>query len=466
MKFLVPSMLAPLLLMACGGGTAQPVQQVNGAPSATANADSAYPQQFHVRLENIAPWTNLKTGSFGTKIGGSAAGPIGPGEAYRFQFTAGPHSNLAFTAMLGQSNDWFFSTPAKGIPLFQNGAPISGDITAQIGLFDAGTQVDEEPAVGPHTGPNRATSTDGPGAADPDPHVRRVLSPTVLSSGASFNTPATAAMINVSIQSDAATHLFVVTLTNVASDTNTLITSQGPKPVRVSPGVWVLGTGNEPIFTLGLPDRGEGLKQQAENGDNSGLATSLPEHSGVATALSPGVWAVHASGAPLFTTGSPDYGKGLTQIAEAGNNAPLKASLAARPPTGVSQSGSFETAVGASSAGPIVTGGAYEFNFMASPGDNLSLATMFGWSTDWFFAPGAQGIPLFNGKTPIDGDISDSISLWDDGATLSEAPETGLFTGNSAAAPADIDNTVRLVPHDVYSHMGSEHIRLTLTPVY
>lgn len=56
------------------------------------------------------------------------------------------------------------------------------------------------------------------------------------------------------------------------------------------------------------------------------------------------------------------------------------------------------------------------------------------------------------------------MSLWDDGANLSEAPETGLFTGNSAAAPADTDPTVRLVPRTVYSHVASEHLRLTVTP--
>lgn len=178
-----------------------------------------------------------------------------------------------------------------------------------MGLWDAGTQIDEEPAVGPHTGPNCASSTDGPGALDPNALVRPVNSPTVLSNGASFNTPLTSQMISVTITSDAASRLFTVRLTNVASDTNTLITSQGPKPVRVSPGVWALGTGNEPIFTVGTADRGEGLKAQAENGDNSALAAGLAAHSGSRPPFRP-VSGSSTKAAPLCsTTTRPTWAK-------------------------------------------------------------------------------------------------------------------------------------------------------------
>jgi len=37
----------------------------------------------------------------------------------------------------------------SGIELFKNGTPISGDITSQIILRDAGTEVNQEPGIGP-----------------------------------------------------------------------------------------------------------------------------------------------------------------------------------------------------------------------------------------------------------------------------------------------------------------------------
>ena len=419
--------------------------------------------QFKVRIDNVADFTNIKSGSFNTKVGGSAPAPLAPGESYQFSFTAGLHSRLVLAAMFGQSNDWFFATHAGGIPLFVNGAPISGDVTSQMGLWDAGTQIDEEPAVGPHTGPNRATSKDGPGGLDPNPLVRPVKSPTILSDGGAFNTPLTSQMISVTITSDAASRLFTVRLTNVASDTNTLITSQGAKPVRVSPGVWALGTGNEPIFTVGTADRGEGLKAQAENGDNAALAAGLAAHSGIATAFSPGVWVVHQGGTPLFNNNAADLGQGLTQIAEMGNNAPLLASLAASLPSGVLSYGGFGTPVGGSAASPIIAGGAYEFTVTASPGDSLSFATMFGWSNDWFFAPSDTGIPLFDGATPIAGDVSSDVQIWNDGAVLSEAPETGPHV-NTTGDAKDPVGTVRVVTNDQYPTPATDHIRVTITP--
>jgi hypothetical protein len=52
--------------------------------------------------------------------------------------------------MFGQSNDLFYAPNETGIVLFNNGKPISGDITAKIILWDAGTEVHEEPGVGPN----------------------------------------------------------------------------------------------------------------------------------------------------------------------------------------------------------------------------------------------------------------------------------------------------------------------------
>jgi hypothetical protein len=91
-------------------------------------------------------------GVFNTPVGGNEPAPIGPGGAYEFSFTAKPGMRLSVLTMFGQSNDWFYAPKRQGIDLFVSGKPLSGDITNEFMLFDAGTEVDEEPGVGPNQG--------------------------------------------------------------------------------------------------------------------------------------------------------------------------------------------------------------------------------------------------------------------------------------------------------------------------
>ena len=91
-------------------------------------------------------------GIFNMPIGANEPGPIGPGGAYEFSFTAKPGMRLSLAMMFGQSNDWFYAPKRQGIDLFTNGKALSGDITNEFMLFDAGTEVDEEPGVGPNQG--------------------------------------------------------------------------------------------------------------------------------------------------------------------------------------------------------------------------------------------------------------------------------------------------------------------------
>ena len=98
---------------------------------------------------------------FNTPVGASAPGPITPGTAYEFTISAMPGDRLSLTTMMGQSNDWFYAPAESGIPLFKNGKPISGDITAQIILWDAGTEVNQEPGIGPDQGPRQKAPNTG-----------------------------------------------------------------------------------------------------------------------------------------------------------------------------------------------------------------------------------------------------------------------------------------------------------------
>ncbi len=109
--------------------------------------------------------------AFAVPAGGDEPGPAFPGSSYVVEFEATPGQYLDVATMLVQSNDWFFAPEA--LALFDgDGTPLSGDITEQFLLWDAGTEVDQEPGVGPDQAPRQA----GPdtGDADPDPNVRLV----------------------------------------------------------------------------------------------------------------------------------------------------------------------------------------------------------------------------------------------------------------------------------------------------
>jgi hypothetical protein len=101
--------------------------------------------------------------AFNTPEGASEAGPIGPGGNYAFTVDAMPGDRLNLATMFVQSNDFYYAFAPEGLSLFTNGVPISGDQTAALALYDAGTEGDEEPGVGsfqairqpaPNTGPD------------------------------------------------------------------------------------------------------------------------------------------------------------------------------------------------------------------------------------------------------------------------------------------------------------------------
>src|SRR5438067_13124910 len=97
---------------------------------------------------------------------------------------------------------------------------------------------------------------------------------------------------------------------------------------------------------------------------------------------SPGLWIVHTAKQVVFTAGKPDRGLGLEAQAEDGNPAPLAAS--ANKVTGVTASAAFDTPVGDDKPAPAPPGKAYEFTFNASAGDRPTGTTMVGQSNDLY----------------------------------------------------------------------------------
>ena len=103
----------------------------------------------------------VAVGADATPVGTEAEGPITPGQSYEFAITAQPGQVLSSAWMFGQSNDLFYSNE-RPIALFDAaGKAVSGDMTAQLSLWDAGTEVNEEPGLGPNQGPRQKTPDAG-----------------------------------------------------------------------------------------------------------------------------------------------------------------------------------------------------------------------------------------------------------------------------------------------------------------
>lgn len=413
---------------------------------------------FQVTVENVsAAYDFAASGVFNTPAGAAAPGPLTPGGIYEFSFSAPPGASLSFVTMMVQSNDFFYAPDGDGIALWnEDGSQVTGDVTGQVLLWDSGTEINEEPGLGE----NQVIRQSGPdsGPVDPDTDVR--LAPDVYD-----NLPAVEEVLRVTLSSDGPTR-WTARIENVGT-AETLTTSDGAMhPVPLSPGVFVVHSGADPIFTAGEPDRGQGLEGIAEDGTPGDLASELGGRTGVTGILSPGAWAVHQEASVLFAAGQPDYGVGLEAIAEDGDPSGLVASLGSD--AGVSSAGAFNTPEGASGPGPLTPGGSYSFELMAVPGDRLSLATMYVQSNDLFFAPGEPGIDLFPGGTAVNGDVTGMILLWDAGTEVNERPGVGLFQAPRQPGP-DTGTTengdVRQVD-DGYSYGAVDaRIRVTITPV-
>jgi hypothetical protein len=105
-------------------------------------------------------------------VGSDAGGPIPPGKGYQFEVTAAPGQTLSLAWMFGQSNDLFYSND-RPIALFDAaGKPVTGDITPQLSLWDAGTEANEEPGLGPNQGPRQKTPQAGIAEHEGIAHVR------------------------------------------------------------------------------------------------------------------------------------------------------------------------------------------------------------------------------------------------------------------------------------------------------
>src|SRR3546814_9142415 len=141
---------------------------------------------------------------------------------------------------------------------------------------------------------------------------------------------------------------------------------------------------------MGEKDRGEGLKELAQKGDASGLAEHLKS--------APGVKEVY--------------------VLPAANTTVLLPKVEGQAGSSVSQ------------------------KLNAEKGDRVAIATMYGFSNDWFFASGENGADATE-----KGDISSSIGLFDNGTAINQFPGAGLTQVNMAGTPLDESKVIEEVPN-------------------
>ena len=207
---------------------------------------------------------------------------------------------------------------------------------------------------------------------------------------------------------------FTVKVENI-SNPEGMTASNGMKfPFALSPGMFVLSMKNAPLFTEGKSARANGLEMQAEDGDPSGLVKSLETMH-------------HAS----------------------------------------NLHGVFNTPVGAMGAGPVRPGDSFEYSFTAMPGMKLFSTMMFGQSNDWFYAPDANGIALFDSKgNPVGGDVTEKFILWNAGTEVDEEIGIGANQGPRQKGPntgAGEHGVVNRVKDARFVSKNAEFFRVTIT---
>jgi hypothetical protein len=387
------------------------------------NAESTPAGSYTVTVENIsAPYSFFESGVASIPEGKSEAGPALPGESFKFSFHAGPAHKLSFATMYGWSNDGFYAPAGAGISLYSGDTPVTGDITSQVMLWDAGTEMNQMPGS--------ENSHDG---ANTDENVKLMSAV-----GDGFDYGMVATNLKVSLEYNGKS-LFTVTIDNLSGSTT-----------PISPVAWVVHSSDNPLFEAGMADYGKGLEDLAETGNAAPLGAYLAVNSGYVSPVAPVLWVLHdKDDYPVFTLGTPDYGIGLEALAETGNPEPLYESLITE---------GYETGFQATrtdgSGGPLFPGQKYIFTFDGRVGQSLSIACMLGASNDIFFSTGDQGIKLSNGVAEMD--LTHFIELYDAGTEVNEYP------GAQTQANTEENGVVHLLNDGLPWPEASQVIKVTI----
>ncbi|MGN6492176.1 MAG: spondin domain-containing protein [Agriterribacter sp.] len=367
------------------------------------NGDNTQPtNQATVTIENVLQAKSLSQS--GTFKGGGDPPVILPGGKVSFSFSAAKGQTLTFATMYGWSNDLFFAPANPGIALFDsNGEPITGDVSTQIKLWDNGTRINQKPGA----------NVTHPGAVESEVVTE------VKGTDRNGNMYVEASkLMKVTIKHDG-NSVFTCTIENVSGTTG--------NATPFSPGVWTVSNilGGNPLNAMPFYESGKaantnGITPLAETGDNSKLAAYATENTGIFTPLSPVLIVVYSGENPLFKTGEADRGKGLADIAQKGDTKALEAVL--KTMTGVKHvyvaaAAQTQVLLPALKGG---TAGTISQKIDYATGDKITFATMFGYSNDWFFSFGNNGL-----DASATGNQSDKVQLYDNGTAINQFPGAG-----------------------------------------
>ncbi len=376
----------------------------------TVTAQDADEVTFTVRVENVSGQDSADfryVGIFSKPQGADRALPISPGQAYVFDFKAQPGDHLSFATLFAESNDTFFAPAESGIALYgESGSPLNGDVSDQIYLWDAGTEVNEPLGEGENQPPRQ-----------PSPNTGESEDGVVQQVSDEFDPAPDYMRVTISVVSP---NVFRVQIDNRSGSDSA--------PTVFSPGVFVVHTADQaaPLFTAGEADRGQGLEILAEDGNPEALAASLAGSTADDVSPSPLIYVVTpADQTTAFLANIIlNQRSGFEKLAEDGDPLPLGMIVAALEPKAF---GVIGTPTDGSEAGSLLPGQAYEFDVTLSPDDRLWVAFMFGQSNDLLIAPDEDGIALFapNNNMPLSGPITGAFILWDIGSEVNEAPFVG-----------------------------------------
>jgi len=353
---------------------------------------------YTVTVENVStPYDYFASGVQAIPEGKDAAGPALPGDTYKFSFHAGPNHKLSFATMYGWSNDGFFAPGDDGISLYDGNIPKTGDITSMIMLWDAGTEMNQEPGM----------NNMHDGANVPDGMVQLM---SAVGDGFDYGTVDEHLMVTLNYDGNS---MFTVTVENL----------NGAIKTPISPIVWVIHkAGQKPIFTEEQMDYGNGLEDVAETGNPGPLSSYLKMNSGYVSPVAPFLWVLHdKKDMPIFTEGE-QASAGLQTLAETGLPFDLSDELMPDYVTGVQA-----IPEGDNTPGPIFPGEMYKFTIDGYVGQSISFASMLGASNDIFFSTGDKGIKLSNGDSEVD--ITHLFELYDSGTEVNEYPGAGIYQG-------------------------------------
>jgi Spondin_N len=208
-------------------------------------------------------------GAATTPKGASAAGPAMPGQAYTFTVQANAPA-LSFACMVVESNDAYIALPPGGVALLdssgqpRSAADVQADVMRMLTVWDAGTEANEVPGVGPNQPPRQAAPDTGP--ADPNPKIRRYSDDTNDLAGPSLGGFASVTVHHMTGDQ------FQVTVSDTSGNT--------AYPGVLTPVLWAVHDDSTTLFDAGKPAP-NGLEPLAEDGNAMPFATAVSGMSGV-----------------------------------------------------------------------------------------------------------------------------------------------------------------------------------------